>query len=38
MDSPTGTCLVIKCTVWGNVLTVRVHSVERVIKSTETLK
>lgn len=35
-DSPTGTCLVIKCTVWGNVL--RVHSVENVIRSIETLK
>lgn len=29
MDSHTGTCLVIKCTVWGNVLTVTVHAVER---------
>lgn len=29
MDSQTGTCLVIKCTVWGNVLTVTVHAVKR---------
>lgn len=29
MDSQTGTCLVIKCTAWGNVLTVTVHAVKR---------